>query len=112
QKKSRLQLRVQPQAAPGWEARLFQSFAYGVNDPLFVGKRAGLLLGINQLFPNSEFKETAPRWYQLQALDVLLERDQQLVRQTDGLRLVPSHGTIRKREIHKQLTPEKKEAIH
>ena len=100
-----MRLRVQPQAASGWEAPLLQSFAYGVNDPLLIGESASFLLRVNQFVPDGQFKEAASRWNQVQALDLLLERGQQLARQTDGLWFVASHRTIDKRENHRQLTP-------
>lgn len=63
-------------------------------------EHAGLQLGINLAAVYREFKATAARWDERHLFDLLLEMRKQPARQTDGLRLVVSHGAVAKVNVH------------
>src|SRR5689334_8386251 len=59
-----------------------------VQQGLLVGELARLQLRVEQLPVGGQLETAAPRGDQLQIPDLLFERQQQLARQTEGLRLV------------------------
>lgn len=72
----------------------FQQSTERVEYPLFVGELFRFQLRVQQ-FPVGGQLEAAPiRGDQFQIVNLLLERSQQFVRQTDGARFVASHRTI------------------
>jgi hypothetical protein len=74
--------------------------ADGVEHPLLVGELAGLELGVEQIAVGGQLEAAPAGGEQLQLRDLLLELGEQLARQTDGLRLVPSHRTIAQLQLH------------
>ena len=71
-----------------------------IKDPLLIGELAGLELRVDQFVIDRQLEAAAAGGDQLQLLDLLLVRFQQLGRQTDGLRFVVSDGTVLKFEVH------------
>ena len=67
---------------------------------MFIGKLAGLELRVNQFLVGAQLKTPAAGRDQLQVLNLLFVRAQQLARQTDGLRLVVSHRAVLKLQVH------------
>src|SRR4051812_12363639 len=82
-------LAASPEARAGGPAGstgfLFQAGPDGVEDPLLVGKLAGLELGVDQFPVHGDLEGAAAGGDQLQVLDALLVLGQELGRQTDGL---------------------------
>jgi hypothetical protein len=79
---------------------LLDVLADGVHHPFFVGELPGLELGVDQVAIDRQLEAPAASGDQFQLSDLLLVRGQQLARQTDGLRLVPSHRAILEFQIH------------
>ena len=71
-----------------------------VEHPLLVGKLAHLEFRVHQIPVERQLETAAAGRDQLQLANLLLERRQQLGRQTDGLGLVTSGRAIRKGDIH------------
>ena len=93
----------------GRDQRLrYSSFFCGFFRPLtdgrhhlrLIGKLACLQLGVQQLAIDGQFEAAAAAWDELQFLDLLLVRAEQLGRQTDGLRFVISHRTVLQLHVH------------
>ena len=80
--------------ADGFSRFLFQLSAERVEYPLFVGELFRFQLRVQQFPVGGQLEAASPGGDQFQSLDLLLERSQQFVRQTDGLRFVASHRTI------------------
>ena len=99
-----LTLRALSSRDEDWSGFLEQT-ADGVEDPLLVGELARAQLGVNQGPIRLQLEAAALRRDQLEVVDLLFVFLEQLARQTDGLRLVVSHGTIRQLEIHESLLP-------
>ena len=76
-----------------------------IQDPLFLGELPGLELGIDQVAVDAQLEAAALGRDELERLDLLFVRGQQLARQTDGLRLVVSHRTVHEFNIHRILLP-------
>ena len=68
--------------------------------PLFVGKLVRFEFRVNQLAVDFQFEAAASRGNQCERFDLLFERFEQQVRQTDGFRLVSSHGAVAKFNFH------------
>jgi len=81
---------------------LLQPRAHRFHRPLFIGKLAGLQLGINQVAIHLQLEGAPARRDQVQILDLLLVRRQQLARQTDGLRFIVSHRAVFELDVHFQ----------
>jgi hypothetical protein len=88
-------------ARPGSTSLLLQAVANRVDDRLFIRKLASVQLGVNQLPVHGQLEATSARGNQVEPLDLLLVRRQQLVRQTDGLRLVVSHRAVTQFHVHR-----------
>ena len=71
-----------------------------IQDPLFIGKLPRFQLGIDQVAIHGEFETATSARDQLEVLNLLLVGGQELVRQTDGLRLVVSHRAILEFQVH------------
>jgi hypothetical protein len=90
-------------AGSGSEPLLLQSIVHGFHDCRFVRELAGLELRVDQLAIHGDLETSAGRRDQSETLDLRLESGQQLVRQTDGLRLVTSDRTILHFDVHHRL---------
>ena len=87
-------------AGVGRSRLLLQPAADGFDYPLLVGELFRFELGVDQFPVDGHFKAAPTRGDQLQVLDLLLVRAQQLARQTDGLRFITSHGAIAQFQVH------------
>jgi hypothetical protein len=67
---------------------------------LLVRELASLQLRIDEVAIDGELEAAAGGGDQLQRLDLLLVRGQELGRQTDGLRLVVSHRAVLEFHVH------------
>ncbi len=67
---------------------------------LLIGEFARLELGVDEFATHGQLETAAAGGNQLQVLDLLLVRAQQLGRQTDGLRLVVSHRAVFQFHMH------------
>ena len=77
-----------------------QPGADGVQDPLLIREFPGFQLGVNQVPVDGQLKGPTAGRNQGQVAYLLLVRAQELVRQTDGLRLVVSHRAILEFQVH------------
>jgi hypothetical protein len=74
-----------------------------VHNPLLVRELFGFQLGVDQVTVDGHFEAASAGREQLEVLDLLLVRVQQLARQTDGLRLVVSHRAVAQLQMHDNL---------
>ena|SRR6266446_1513762 len=79
---------------------LFQPGAHSFDGPLLVRKLSGFQLRVNQVTVDAELEASAALGNQFELLDLLFVSAQQLARQTDGLRLVVSHGAVLEFHLH------------
>lgn len=70
-----------------------------------VGELSGGKLRVQQLAVNGDLEAAAIGWRQLQPGDLALERREQSLRQTDGLRLVVSQRAVTDVDIHRDENP-------
>ena len=77
-----------------------QLLADRLDRPLLIGKLPGLELRVERLTVDRQLETAAAGGDQLQVLDLLLVRVEKLGRQTDGLRLVVSHGAVFQLDVH------------
>src|SRR5207302_977625 len=93
-------IRSTPGSEP--EAQSFKARRDGFDHRLFVGELAGLQLRVDQFPLHSQLEAASARGNQLQIVNPLLHRSEQLARQTDGLRLVVSHRTVFELDVHEK----------
>ena len=79
---------------------LRQASAYRLDGPLLVGELAGLELRIKQFSVHAQLESPTACRDQLQVANLLFVGGEQLARQTDGLWLVVSHGTVLQLHVH------------
>jgi hypothetical protein len=72
---------------------------------LFVGEFPGFELRVDEVPVERQLEAAATAGDQLQLVDFLLVRGQQLGRQTDGLRLVVSHRAVFEFHFHLRIPP-------
>ena len=79
---------------------LLQPLANFRDHRILVGKPAALQLAVDQLLADRQLEAAAGRWLERQSADAALELIEELVRQTDGLRLIVSHRAVAKMNLH------------
>jgi hypothetical protein len=82
---------------------LFHAGLERLEHPLFIGELFGFQLGIEQLPVDAQLEAASAGGNQGQILNLLLEPCQYFARQTDGLRFVPSHGSVAQLQMHGHL---------
>jgi len=82
-----------------------ESSAERIDHPGFIRKLAGLEFRVDQLAVDRQLEAAATAGYQLQLADLLLERSENLGRQTDGPGFVVSHRAILQFQIHRLEPP-------
>ena len=105
QAKSPLALPHAVNHALGERVLLMASSADGLADCfsqlVFVGERARLELGIEQLASHCQLEAASPGGNHYETTDGALVPRQELGRQTDGLRLIVSKRTVFERDLHR-----------
>lgn len=81
-------------------ARLRQAVGDHLFDRRLAWELAGAELRVDQFAVEADLEAPAAGRDQLQVVDLLLERGQELGRQTDGLRLVASDRAVRQLDVH------------
>ena len=66
----------------------------------FIGELAGLELRVNQLTIHGQLETSATTRDELEVGDLLFVFSEQLLRQTDGLRLIVSHRAVFEFQVH------------
>lgn len=85
---------------PWAPVHLLGALSQGVQHPFLIWKLAGLQFRVNQVAVDADLKAAARRWDELEVLDLLLVRGQELARQTEGLGLVVSHRAVFDFHVH------------
>lgn len=68
---------------------------------VFARELVGLQLRIDEVTVDRQFKTPAPRWLQLELLDLLLVLREDFGRQTDGLWFVVSSSAVTQMNLHR-----------
>src|SRR4051794_12655864 len=79
---------------------VLETGAHRIEHPLIFGKLARFQLRVDQLVIDGDLEAASAGRNELETLNLLLVRTQQLARQTDGLRLVVSHRAILQLQVH------------